>query len=601
MKKNYILILIAAISISFGSCSDFLEKDPDDILVPEDVFSDHSLIKTIIANFNDRISFGQHPAAQDQYQRLDEAVGQLNDGIQNMDRNWWREYNYELVRNLNEFIRDINTYSTLPEEDIAAYVAEVRVIRAWYYFCSVRSLGGVPLVYDELFEYIPGMDITTIQEPRAAEAAVYDYIIAECRAAAADLSPEKTINSGRANKWTAKMLEARAALYAGSLAKYTTGKYEDLTLPGGVVGIESGKADDYFKIALAAADTVIKHSEYRLQNKRENKATNFYEAVTIKEDNEEVIWARDYKYPGQTHSFTRDNIPFVLKRENSAANLCVLLNLVEEYEPINTTTPGQKQPFNIGDRKNPVFYDTPDGPFVERDPRLMGTVLVNGSEFAGVEIVYQAGLLSKNDKGEWDVELSQPGGGLTSMNGPIKNSERLVNKTGFSMRKYLDDEPSAAAMMGSEIFAVRFRLAEAYLIAAEACIELNNGQAADYINPVRERAGVQPLVTVTMDQLIHERRVELAFEDHRYWDLKRWRLADVVWNPEAPTAQRRGLFPYKVNEPGGPNDGKWFFEEVDMEFIYPNPLKFEMRNYYSEMDNDWLNKNPKLIPNRYQY
>ncbi|MCD8177886.1 MAG: RagB/SusD family nutrient uptake outer membrane protein [Tannerellaceae bacterium] len=609
MKRNYILILLSAIAISFSSCNDFLERESEQILPPEDVYSDPALIKSVLANFYGRISWGQHPEAQGEYDRLDEAVGQGNNNISNMDRNWWRVYDdkdgrngYKLVHEINEFIYYLKASTALTEEEKAPYFAEVRVIRAWFYFCSARSLGGVPLVDDNLFEYTPGMDITTMQIPRATEAATYDYIIKECNEAAKDLPGDKTINAGRVNKWAAKMLEARAALYAASLAKYTTAEYNDITLASGAVGIPSEKADNYYKIALAAADSVILYSPYKLQDKKENKSTNFYEAVTIKQENDEVIWARDYKYPGQTHGFTRDNIPFILKRENSAGNLSVLLNLVEEFEPLTTSTPGQKHPFNIGTRENPVFYDTPDGPFEGRDYRLKGTVLVNGSVFANTEISYQAGLLYRNSEGKWDVEYSLPGEGsmATSLNGPIQNSERLFNKSGFSMRKYLDETSSAAAMMGSEVFAVRFRLAEAYLIAAEASLELSNGKAAQYINPVRERAGVQPLATVTMDNLIHERRVELAFEDHRYWDLKRWRIADKVWNPEAPTGQRRGLYAYKVNQPGDPNNGKWFFEEVKMDFIYPNNLKFEKRNYYAEMDNEWLNKNPKLEPNRYQ-
>jgi hypothetical protein len=154
---------------------------------------------------------------------------------------------------------------------------------------------------------------------------------------------------------------------------------------------------------------------------------------------------------------------------------------------------------------------------------------------------------------------------------------------------------------GSDVWFVRFRLAEAYLIAAEASYELGNGRAAEFINAVRTRAGVKSLTTVSFDQIVHEYRVELAFEDHRYWDLKRWRMADNVWNGDNndPQARHRRLWPYRVVAPGDPNNGKWAFVE-DFLFMSPNARYFQMKNYYNFLNLDWINNNPKLVRNPYQ-
>ena len=92
-----------------------------------------------------------------------------------------------------------------------------------------------------------------------------------------------------------------------------------------------------------------------------------------------------------------------------------------------------------------------------------------------------------------------------------------------------------------------------------------------------------------------------AFEDHRYWDMKRWRLADKVWNGNNndPQARHRRLWPYRVVAPGDPNDGKWVFVE-DFLFMSPNARYFRMQNYYNFLDLGWVNNNPKLVKNPYQ-
>jgi len=455
-----------------------------------------------------------------------------------------------------------------------------------------------------------------MQIARSTEAGLYDYIISECSEIATILSKDKNTNSARANKWVAKMLEARAALYAASLAKYNNLMVDPVKTTGGEVGIDASKAQSYYQIALAAAEDVIKNSPYVLQNKRpDDRARNFYEATSVKDGNTEVIWARDYIYPGQTHGFTRLNLPSVAAQDNDCSYLSVLLNLVEEFEPVDTPTPGKGSKFNIGDfnANSPVFYNTADEIFQTRDARLGGTVIFPGATFNGEEIVLQAGQLIIKDgkwttregsKSEVDPETKEL---ITSQNGPINNNtERLVNKSGFCIRKFLDETTQAGTIgRGSEMWGVRFRMAEAYLIAAEAAFELRGGADADalrYINAVRERAGVKPLTSITFENIVHERRVEFAFEDHRIWDLKRWRIADKLWtgNQQDETAQRRGLWPYRVYAPSNPNHHKWAFIEKDMQFIYPKALKFELRHYYQELDNGWINNNPKLVRNPFQ-
>lgn len=610
MKKIYIVAALAACLLSTTACSDFLDRDPDKILTNDQVFKDAVMIKSVLANYYGRVTWGQHVADWGAYTVIDEAA-YCNGGPDHrstFEDDRWRVYDYTLVRDINQFLKGLRETTALTDAAKAPLEGEARFLRAWYYFNVCRGLGGMPIVGDEIFDYEAGMDVTTLQRPRATEAEMYDYIISECKAIYDMLPAEKQTNSARANKWAAKMLEARAAVYAASIANYNNKMVTPIQTSGGEVGIPADKAAGYYQIALAAAEDVIKNSPYTLQDRKpDNKGLNFYEAVCVKDNNTEVIWARDYKYPGQTHGFTNNNAPKSHAEDIDNSYLGAVLNLVEEYEFVNTSTPGQKSLVQTMENGTYKFYDSADAPFKDRDPRLWGTIIYPNAEFKSIPVVLQAGQLVKKGN-DWAIEVGDldskdaNGNLITSLNGPKESNEQYINKTGFYVRKFLDETSSSGTRgRGSEMWMPRFRMSEAYMIAAEASYELNNGKALEYINAVRERAGVKPLQQVTFDNIVHEYRVEFAFEDHRYWDLKRWRLADKVWNGNNNDAQarHRRLWPYRVVAPGDPNNGKWIFVE-DFLFMSPNARYFKMQNYYNFLNLDWINNNPKLVKNPYQ-
>lgn len=609
MKKKYIYSMMAACMLSVTSCSGFLDQEPDKIMTDEQIFNDAVMIKSVLANYYGRVTWGQHVADWGSLAILDEGVKCDGgpDQRSTFEDDLWRVYDYTLVRDINQFLKGIRETTALTDTEKASLEGEARFLRAWYYFNMCRGLGGMPIVGDEVFDYQVGMDVTSLQFPRATEAETYDYIITECQTIFQMLSAEKQTNSARANKWTAKMLEARAAVYAASIANYNNKMTTPLKTSGGEVGIPADKAASYYQIALAAAEEVINNSPYQLQDRKDDKGLNFYEAVCVKDNNTEVIWARDYKYPGQTHGFTTANAPKSHMEDIDNSWLGAVLNLVEEYEEIDSETPGQKSPVVTMENGTYKFYDNASAPFASRDPRLWGTVIYPGANFKSVPVILQTGQLVKNGS-NWDFLVGDldskdaQGNMITSINGPKESNEQYINKTGFYVRKYLDETPSSGTRgRGSEMWMPRFRISEAYMIAAEASFELNNSKAVDYINAVRTRAGVKSLANVTFENIVHEYRVEFAFEDHRYWDMKRWRLADQVWNGNNndPQARHRRLWPYRVVALGDPNDGKWVFVE-DFLFMSPNARYFKMQNYYNFLDLGWINNNPKLVKNPYQ-
>lgn len=615
MKLKYILTIAAAAAflVPMSSCSDFLDQEPDKILSDDQIFNDPIMIQSTLANFYGRMEgkqWGQRTKDGDgSYSMtiLDEAAKCDGgpDTRTEFEDDRWRTCDYEFIRNLNQFIQGVRTYTEVAESERTRYEAEARFLRAWVYFCMGRGLGGMPIVGDEVFSYEEGQDISAMQIPRSTEAELYDYIISECTAVADNLPTTPTTNAARATKWAALMLKARAALYAGSLANYNNKMANPIRTAGGEVGIPAERAQGYYQTALESAKAVIDGGAYTLMTNANDPGLAFYNAINNKLGNTEVIWSCDYKYPGKTVEFTKFNIPASHAEDIDRCYGGPILNLVEAFEYIDNRDGTIKIQEANGDF---VFYDEPEDAFANKDGRLWGTVIYPGAEFKGTEVVLQAGQLIKNN-GAWETRIStqdskdENGLTITALNGPIANNNQYVNKTGFFYRKFMD-ETSLASTRGrnSELWWPYFRIAEAYMIACEASFELGNqADAVKYINVIRDRAGIQPLESVTLDDIVRENRVEFAFEDHRYWDMKRWRLADKVWNGNNndPQARHRRLWPYRVVAPGDPNDGKWVFVE-DFLFMSPNARYFRMQNYYNFLDLGWVNNNPKLVKNPYQ-
>ena len=159
MKKKYLFSVIAAGLLSLSSCSGFLDQDPDTIITNDQLYSDPVLIKSALAKLYGDITFGQRLDAPEDYTFLDESIRYWREERQDQGRNWWIQYNYDLVRKMNQFLQGLRESTALSDTEKAPLEGEVRLMRAWYYFCSCRVLGGVPIVGDEVFDYTPGMDI----------------------------------------------------------------------------------------------------------------------------------------------------------------------------------------------------------------------------------------------------------------------------------------------------------------------------------------------------------------------------------------------------------------------------------------------------------
>jgi hypothetical protein len=629
---------IAALMLVATGCNDFLDRESESILTDEQVFSDENMINSVLANYYGRIDWGQRIDDHDSYMATDEAANSGSGGWcwggSPYNDDIFRVYDYTLIRHINQFLAGLKSDASanLDEAYRQQLEGEVRFIRAWTYFNMGRCLGGMPIVGDEVFEYSGGMDITALQFPRSTEAGLYDYVISECTEIAGMLPEGYNKNAARVNKWAALTLKARAAIYAASIAKYgnsvTTIKTSDYTeAEGGAVGISASKAEGYYQTALATAEEIINGGKYRLYNEATDKGVNFYEAVCNKSSYEiEVIWAKDHIVPGNSTGFTNANGPLSMAQDADANRETAILNLVEAFEYTNDRNGTLKT--RTSDGSDYIYYENPQDLFAGKDARLYGSVIYSGADWNGTPITYQAGQM-KWEGNSWKIvdeggvvgTKDADGDVIVSIDGPNKSDGSTHNNTGFNIRKFMDYKPAAFTRgAGSDMWFVRMRYAEVLLIAAEAAMELGQ-DALKYINPVRERAGIQPLTTVTLADIEQERRVEFAYENHRWWDLKRWRRAHVVWSEnvtptltddvtthnesaasDVNTSGKYALFPYRIKDASHPQNGKWVFNKVNCSpWTYSGRRhNFQYRHYYNFLHNDWLDKNPKLVKNPYQ-
>lgn len=596
----------------FAGCNDWLERKPQNIILEEQVWNDPKMITGLLANYYDRLpAHTSLTTGWAEFSAYDEAMWSNNDDGRNNIINYpttrWTLWDYGLIRDINLALESIETHAVkLSDAQKAQFNAELRFLRAYVYFEHVKRMGGVPLITKQLIYDFSG-DPSPLQNPRNKEEEVYDFIASELDAVK-DVLGNGTSNT-RANKFTALAVKSRAMLYAASIAKYNNLMASPISTPGGEVGISAARAKDYYAKSLAASQEIINSGSYDLYKSNPDKGVNFYEAITKKSANREVIWAQDFLVSkDKRHGFTYDNIARNVREDNlSSSSITPSLNLVEDYEYLDGTS-GELKNRNAANTDY-VYYDKLPDIFANKDARLYGTIIYPGTSFRGTEVQIQAGVKV------WDsasnafktVESNvlgstyEDGGLLTGSSGP-QRSQTEVSNTGFYLRKYVDQTAmSSTRGIRSDMWWVRFRLGEIYLNAAEAALEL--GQTADalkYTNTLRERAGfpANSLKTVNLEKLQNERRVELAFEDHRVWDLMRWRTAHEVWNGNSanPDAMIYALYPYRVVRPGHATHGKYVFDKL----VAPRfraPRFFQMANYYSFIPQNAIDNNPKIVRN----
>ena len=627
MKKKLLLIQVfVMLAISWG-CNDeeFLDRQPTNILTNEVIWSSPDQVLSVLGDlynrYNDFSTIKNWTSTADFNEAFWSEAGQYGNFQNNTyDYGSWGIWDYAYIRDINLFIQKCTAADKLDGASKDRFLAEARFLRAAYYFELVKRMGGVPLITEPMTYDFSG-DPSYLRNPRAKESDIYDFIIKEVDEIKTKL-PVSAAEKSRATLGAVLAMQSRAALYAGSIAKY--GSTTPLvTLQGGEVGIPASMATGYYTKALSAAKEIIegKAGAYALYNKKPDLSENFSSIFYDKANNPEAIFVEDFKLQsGKVHGFTIANQPRYGAEEEEGGRINPSLNFVQSFEKLDNTF----APFETNTSTGAYqYYNNITDIFADRDARLAGTVMLPGTKFKGRTVDIWAGfqladgsIISGDDRG---AQKTLPGKTtreqVVGFDGPIDGFE-FTAQSGFYLRKYLDPVTGSGQRgVQSEVWFIRYRFAEVLLNAAEAAFELGQpAVAATYMNQVRSRAGlVKPLSSneITFDRIAHERRAELAFEGHYFYDLKRWRIAHLVLDGGAisttdlvqdlakatkRSTQPYALWPYKIYAPNTANDGKWIFKIVKLSRV-TGADKFQFGNYYSRIGDDIINNNPKIIRN----
>lgn len=618
MKKCIYILLLALLY----SCDDFLDLPPLNKVTENDVFESEAGINAYLvtlynhlpiedfnyggeSGFNNWVAGGFQTAIS-----CDEAIhaewpheiyGPKGDGM------WFGWWAYDNVRNVNTLIEKLNNSTIFTGDKKKELLAEAYAIRAWYYFGMAKRYGGIPIIKENQVYDLEHPE--TLRVKRDTEEATYNFILEDLNNAISGLPKEREASEKyRLNRYSAAALKSRVMLFAASIAKYGTYNLD------GLIGFKDPSvAKKYYEEAIKAAEIVISEGNYSLYDVNPNKSKNYQEMFWQKDLFSEVIFVKKFEYPNKTHNWDLWQSPWGYRLpEGYGSRLSPILELVETFDKIDGTSGKLKTNSSgwvVGEDGKIAEFDERTDLFDGYDPRLQATIMVPGSEWTNAKgnisgiIDVKKGLVTKENE---KITIVKEGGSFTDTYNYTEGDTVVtvigaqglggcseVSVTGFYIKKFLyeGNAPYDPKQDSQEQDWFEFRYAEVLLNYAEAAAELasygvdtyeDNGLI--YLNEVRKRAGVAELDKLSIDDVRDEMRVEFLYENHRFWDLKRWRESEHVMN----NVKFKGLYPYYVL-----NTKKWVFKVEEVGAVH----SFQNYMYYNSIPSGEINTNPLLIQN----
>jgi hypothetical protein len=531
---------------------------------------------------------------------------------------------FTALRDCNIFLENIHLPFDLEENEREQWIGEIKFLKAYYHFWLFRMYGPIPLIKENLPIDLSGKEVQIYREPVDE---VTDYIVSLLDEAASllPLTVENDMDEmGRATKTIALAMKAQVLTYVASPLFNCNTDYSDFVDNRGKQlfpqdkGVEKEKwkkAADALKVAIETAEEAL----YKLYDFHSNANAPLLNEKTIlamqvrgaatERWNSEIIWG--------SSSYNSNNIqrlctPYFTVQQ--ADGLCGLksyaptLNVIAQFYTKNGLPIEDDRDWEDIDPMGLRTAEADDRWYIkqgfqtinlhfDREPRFYGAIFFDGGTYYGNQRIINDN--TTNIDYMWVTELK-----AGDFSGSI--SYDRYSSTGYICKKllhYMTTVPANGGGYSQYRYAFpRIRLADLYLMYAEALNEYKDSPDAEvyeYIDKVRERTGLdgvveswqehaiataknKPLTREGMRDIIRRERFnELAFEGPRFWDLRRWKLAETYMNRPA----------YGLNIYGATaND---FYRVTE---IYP--LKFEKKDYFWPIKTSTLLNNPNLLQSK---
>ena len=512
MKKINILLSSSIAVLLLSSCNPILDREMILTMTEKQALESYDVAQkrvnglyTYLPNGFSPVGGAMMAAASDEaeYSVASSSVHMFNNGswnpLNNPDNVW--TYYYQGIRQATLFLEtadqiNMERYKLDPQNqadyemrmaNIERWKYEARFLRAYFYSELVKRYGGVPLA-NELMD----MDTDYRNIPRNTLQECIDFIVDECGQVAPHLpAVYQASDMGRATRGAALALKSRVLLYAAS-ELFNNPVWAQGYERKDLISLSGTDRQTRWENAAKAAGEVlwgadVAEAGYKLSGNYQSLFRSF-------SDNEIVLVRRN----GYDNSFEKSNYP--IGADQATGGTAPSGNLVDAYETTGGRTFTWKDP-SMAAR-----------PYENRDPRFAATIMPNNSTFQGRPVEC------------WE-------GGA---DGPDKNN---ASRTGYYLLKYVDPELKLLQGQSAIHSWIIIRLGEIYLNYAEAMNEaygpdakgIYGKSAREAVNEVRGRVGMPDVVADSKEEMRekirHERRVELAFEDHRFWDVRRWMTA----------------------------------------------------------------------------
>lgn len=601
MKRLAYILFGGFMLLQVMSCSkNILNVTPKDQFSDATVWNDPNLIQTYVNDIYGGIPHGFSDIMMSSL--CDEAMYNADFGTSNVtkslispsdlsifDANYWTSMRTKLVNwaNVYKYVRACNLFfekidkANVDDPALKSRLkGEVHFLRAYLYFDLVTMYGGVPII-TKAYTLTDSFNVS-----RNSFADCVSFITSECDSAAALLPVQETGNDdGRATKGAALALKARMLLYAASDLYNSNASWASGYAHPELVGYVGGDRTARWQAAKDAAKAVMDLGVYQLYKPNPTsaaEATQNYSDIFLQMHTSEDIFVRYFttKVDENWDGFN----PGQYNQPNGYhcwGSNCPTGQMVDAYEMADGSKFDWSNPAEASD------------PYAGRDPRFYASILYNGEKWrarpADVQPrdpigIIQTGFWEKWNSSTNSVDLIP---GLDTRKSPIEDWNGTY--TGYYMKKFMD--PTVDAQFTKQVQPWRYiRYTEIVLDYVEACIELGqDAEAKTYLNMIRQRAYMPPITSdgqQLLDDYRQERRVELAFEDQRYFDVRRWMLADSAY------ADAKGIqIVYPMN-PDHTTSATPVYTVIDVQQRAWNP-----RFYFLPIQLDEMNRNSKLVQN----